>query len=204
MLSANTYPPVPETTGLLDIAQSSLLRLLVGLKLTPQRKKAADQKLLSAADTGCGNSWESQHCSVRNCNALSTLCKSGCACSNPLYTGGGYNTCLISGRNQQEGSILCFFSILCCYCQPGSSSSWPAQAQNLSLCAPLYQDLVVFIVKFFSRLQGFSNLQYLFCGRRQKQSSQFGFLTSFLQLFLEGHFLHYFNVLAKDDSLGLG
>lgn len=42
-------------------AQSPLLRLLVGLKLTAQRKEAADQKLLSAADIGCGNGWEGQH-----------------------------------------------------------------------------------------------------------------------------------------------
>lgn len=34
MPSANTYPPVLETTGLLDSAQSFLLRLLVGLKFT--------------------------------------------------------------------------------------------------------------------------------------------------------------------------
>lgn len=52
MLSANTYAPGPVITGLLGPVQSSPLRLTVGLKLTAQRKRTADQKLLSAADTG--------------------------------------------------------------------------------------------------------------------------------------------------------
>ena len=52
MLSANTHAPVPVITGLLGAAWSSPLRLIVGLKLTAQKKQAADQKLLSAGDTG--------------------------------------------------------------------------------------------------------------------------------------------------------
>lgn len=52
MLAANTYPPVPVVTGLLGTALSSPPRPIVGLKLTAQRKQAADQKLLSVADTG--------------------------------------------------------------------------------------------------------------------------------------------------------
>ena len=51
----------PRDYRVIRLCPVPLLRLLVGLKPTAQRKEAADQKLLSAADIGFGNGWERQH-----------------------------------------------------------------------------------------------------------------------------------------------
>lgn len=148
MLPANTYPPVPETTGLVDSTQFSLLRLLVGLKLTAQRKKAADQKLLSAADTGCGNSWQSQHWQPVYCNTVSMSCKSGCACSTPLYTGGGYSTYLIPVETNRKEAFFSFFYLVLLLWTWQLILLASKGTKSVILCSS-YLDLAVSTLNFF-------------------------------------------------------